>query len=91
MKLRQGFVSNSSSSSFLVLKDYISVKQMEKIENHIELGKKMGMEYAEEHDRWSIEDQVDRIKLSTTMDNFDMGEFLDRIGVPEEAVEWRDF
>lgn len=36
MKIRSGFVSNSSSSSFIVQKKYLSQEQICKIENHID-------------------------------------------------------
>ena len=34
MKIRQGFVSNSSSSSFVINKINLSEKQIEQIKNH---------------------------------------------------------
>jgi hypothetical protein len=39
MKLRQGFVSNSSSSSFIIDKKHLSTEQIRAIKNHLEVGK----------------------------------------------------
>ena len=79
MKERQGFVSNSSSASFIVNKHYISGYQMDKIREHAnEAG----------DDAWDIEDKGDVIGLSTYMDNFDIEEYLWKIGVPKHAIQW---
>ena len=85
MKIRNGFVSNSSSSSFIVNKYYISMAQMDLIRAHKD---KVDKDY----DVWDIEDLGDVIRLSTGMDNFDMEEYLVEIEVPRDAIQWdRDY
>ena len=37
---------------------------------------------------WMIEEDEYIIQGSTGMDNFDMGEFLDRIGVNSDLIKW---
>ena len=89
MKIRQSFVSNSSSSSFVINAKKITAHQLYQIENYEEISK----EYQSYHesddycsDNWYIDNHGGRIELSTHMDNFDMREFLDYIGVPEDAI-----
>lgn len=81
MKIRSGFVSNSSSSSFILQKKDLTAEQIEKIENHIEEGEKLGMAGAKKDNIWFIEIHEDVIKGSTSMDNFSMKNFLCLIGV----------
>ena len=89
MKKRLGFVSNSSSSSIIIKRDFISPYIRYQIENHSELGEKMGIPHSVEW-AWSIEDMDngDMRVYHTTMDNFDMGEFLTQIGLPNSAFEY---
>ena len=96
MKKRKGFVSNSSSSSFIINKEDITKKQKNKIINHIDEAKKMSspdntpdgydFKYGWE-DTWSVRESEDELMLSTTMDNFDMYEFLIDIGVDREDIK----
>jgi len=81
MKARNGFVSNSSSSSFVVHKEYISEYQMERIYAHVE-------EVDRDYDVWSIEDLGHKVRFSTSMDNFDMESYLERIGVPTKEIKY---
>ena len=90
MKHRNGFVSNSSSCSFVICKKDLTDTQIAKIHNHIEEGEKLGM-YANEHDAWNIRDRGGALKLSTNMDNFDMTTFLKRIGVDRDLLEWEEY
>jgi hypothetical protein len=87
MKVRSGFVSNSSSSSFVISLDDISGDQLDKIINHATVGAELGIDYADS-DYWNIVVENNEVCGDTYIDNFDMFEFFQKIGVPEEAVEW---
>ncbi|MCL2320322.1 MAG: hypothetical protein FWC45_09570 [Treponema sp.] len=86
MKIRTDYVTNSSSSSFTIRKKQLSEKQIKAIWNHSALGKKLGLEYPE--DRWEITENEEFIIGETTMDNFDMAELLDIIGVRNTQITW---
>lgn len=96
MKIRNGFVSNSSSSSFILKKKDLKKWQICAIKYHLEFGKLLGMEYSDDCNRWETmgahTKQSKIIQLSTSMTNFDMREFLKKIGVPDKVVpeeeEW---
>lgn len=88
IKIRDGFVPNSSSSSFVLSKDKISSKQLDQIMNHIKEGEKYGMSCCDPSDAWSIEDYGYVIKGDTWMDNFDMHKFFEHIGVDNDKVKW---
>ena len=89
MKISSGFVSNSSSSSFILDKKKLSGEQIDKIINHSEEGEKLNIMWAD--DAWGVHDREDTIILSTTMDNFDMHEFLTQIGALDSIIEsYRD-
>lgn len=91
MKIRQGFVSNSSSSSFVIKKKYLTKEQIEKIKNHIsEAGKEKYDDYDFIFDAWDITETLKKIKGYTYMDNFNMEEFLSEIDVRRKHIEWGD-
>ena len=70
MKIRKGFISNSSSSSFLIEKEYLSEKQIEQIYNHKEFCiDKLDFP-------WKICETKSLITLSTNMDNFNIQKYL---------------
>ena len=76
MKLRIGFVTNSSSSSF------------EKIKNYFEAAKKVGMNDFD--DLWDIDETNFNINGFTCMNNGDMLKFLRLIGVDRDNIEWEE-
>jgi hypothetical protein len=91
MKIRTGFVSNSSSSSFIIEKKDISLTQLKKIRNHVEAGRKLGIENADEMNAWEIEETEDTITGKTCVDNYKIGELFDAIGITNSAVTWREY
>lgn len=95
MKVRTGFVSNSSSSSFIINKADLDDMQLYMVRNHVN-GAKMfdrcvkwyvNQEWVNPsplfgwYDEWQMTEDDTTIELSTTMDNFDMESYLQRIGV----------
>ena len=89
MKNRTGFVSNSSSSSFIIRKEHLTEDQISKISNHIDASKGMvGIDYRDSGDAWMVEEDEYIIQGRTGMDNFDMSAFLNRIGVNSDLIKW---
>ena len=90
MKIRSGFVSNSSDSSFIINLKNITPLQVTQIFDHINVGRELGIDYATPDGAWEIEVSDDGTKLSasTHMDNFDMEEFLQKIGVSKDVIQW---
>lgn len=95
MKIRKGFVSNSSSSSFIIKKEKLTEEQIEKIKNHIVVVREKKKFFdmlldCDESDAWKIEENSFSVSGQTWMDNFDMHYFLSKIGVEEEDIVWGD-
>lgn len=90
MKIRQDFVTNSSSSSFIIAKKYLDEDQLYAIRNHSTVGDRLKIPYAFE-DAWTIRENDDFISASTWMDNFDMCKFLRIIDVPVEKATWGEY
>lgn len=86
MKVRRDFVTNSSSSSFIINKCHLDRDQIEAIRRHSEIGAALGIKCADE--AWHIEENGRYIGGYTSMDNFDMREFLDKIDVNLRSVKF---
>ena len=102
MKTRMGFVSNSSSSSFVIMLSDLNDYQIDAIENHVEISRSFSrrklkkanledsFEACGEGERWSISCYGNTIQGNTWMDNFNMRAFLKIIGVKEEVIRWTE-
>lgn len=98
MKMRNGFVSNSSSSSFVVFKDALTKQQKDMIYDYQEYVKFFNtidektielFEYCNDSP-WRIEEYDDFIFGETPMDNFSMPDYLEYIKVENKYVDWDD-
>ena len=89
MKIRNGFVTNSSSSSFVIAKKYLDEDQIEAIREHSRLGEKLGIRWA--GDSWNINENENFITGYTWMDNFDMCEFFEKIDINKHLVKWGEY
>lgn len=98
MKVRNGFVSNSSSASFIIPLECLTKKQIEKIKNHLFHAKRMSLNvdytdghfgyFNDDYDAWEISERDNDIHGYTSMDNFNMYNFLEAIGIDMEKVEF---
>jgi hypothetical protein len=84
MKIRNGFVSNSSSSSFIIQLNKMTDKQKAMIYDHIKIGmeideklKQEGKEpFYEYYEQWDVQEDDFVIWCATSMDNFPLYELI---------------
>ncbi len=72
MRTRKGFVSNSSSSSFILFKAYLDDRKIEYIQDSIPRLSDEG---------WNVEETSSLFEFSASMDNYDVVEELEGIGI----------
>lgn len=100
MKFRSGFVTNSSSSSFILSKKNLSRVQLDIIRNHIKFYQ-LGIEKwefthdnltpSDERDEWTLQETEDTISGYTIMDNFNMKELFINIGIDSEDYKFEEY
>jgi len=103
MKIREGFVSNSSSSSFVLSLKDITSNQLEMLQRHTQVAQAAGWAVGEDQDdsgvccgwasaedEWEITVTSENVKGYTMQDNFDMRAFMGKIGVDSDLAEWDD-
>jgi len=96
MKIRNGFVSNSSSASFVVYKDKITPLQYKAILDHDVYAAKVlkwDCSWSDDHtftsERWeNIKETDTTLEGWTSMDNFEMNKFFREIGLSPDAYEF---
>lgn len=93
MKVRFDFVTNSSSSSFIIAKKYLDGDQLEAIRDHHDLAAKMQMIQEDDYHMfpWIIEENDLYITGHVSMDNFSMYSFLQKIEVPMDKISWDEY
>jgi len=83
MKIRFGFVSNSSSGSFVVKRRFLSLWQEDAIKNYQKYSKEfLRIDFG---DYWDIIVREKEIIGLTMMDNDEMLQFFQMIGLPKRA------
>ena len=78
MKHRTSFVSNSSSCSFVIHKCALTCTQSEYLKKYLKEA---------EADGWSIWEDELKYEGSTSMDNYNMYDVIDRLHLPDHAYK----
>jgi len=102
MKIRNGFISNSSSSSFILKKKNLTKEQIHKIHNHIEIAEQIAIEKGIEkghygyefyglfdtYDKWEIKELESIICCYVSMNNLELDSFIvNELGVNIDDIK----
>ena len=95
MKIRNGFVSNSSSSSFIILLDKMTNEQKIIIYNHIDIAANIDKKLISEgkvpvyeyYDEWILKEDDFSLWCYTAMDNFNLIGFICKeVKLPRKSI-----
>jgi len=84
MKMRQGFVSNSSSASFVIIKDKLTEYQFKMLLLYSHKDNKNNI------DGWDICEQEEFVKGNTIMDNGGIYSFIEELEISNDIMVWSD-
>jgi hypothetical protein len=88
MKHRNGFVSNSSSASFVINKAYITDTQIDLLKNYrFVFDKFFGKKCSE---CWDIYESSEAINGFTIMDNHELKKLMRVIGIDTSKITWSE-
>lgn len=87
MKIRNGFVSNSSSASFVLKTNKLSSNQLCRIFELIKEDECDGTILKLDYDRWSITISENEISGYTWMDNEELSELFSELNIPYTEYE----
>lgn len=88
MKIRNGFVSNSSSCSFTILKSRLSESQISDLRDYKNVALRLtDAGYKEYSSDWNLTETESDMHFFTYMDNFDMREVFNELKIPSDAIK----
>jgi hypothetical protein len=89
MRIRTGFVSNSSSASFAISISDLTEKQLLQFKKYPGSTRKFrDLEFLEDAKDWCINISVKHVVGFTYMDNFDIQAWFDKLEIPKTIVTW---
>lgn len=88
MKIRFGFVSNSSSTSFYIPLQAVNEKQFQRLQEYAESDNPAPTKEGWHDSPWSIKKTRFFVVGTTSMSNGAMAQFLSKIRIPKDAVIW---
>ncbi len=88
MKIKSDFVTNSSSASFVISKNVLSANQVHMINEHIKIAENADENYGSPQ-AWNIEETENEMRGYTSMDSFNMFDYLQEVvGVERKDINY---